>query len=233
MAVKEDDVVLCTVKSIEGTTVFLELEDGEQASMVMSEVAAGRIRNLREYVSPNKKIVCKVLKILNGHAQLSLRRVTGKEREEMQKKYKKEKTFQSLLKTIIPNYEPILSKIKETYEIGDFFDLAREQPGLLAKYLPPKEAEQFANLLKEKKEKEKEVKSIIVIKTSAPKGIEDLRYVLDEKDVIIRYLGSSRFLIRTLGKDFKEANGKLQEALEQIEKKAKEKKVSLEITESV
>src|SRR3990167_650200 len=109
MELREDDVVMCTVKEIEGTTVFLEIEGNGAGSMVMSEVAAGRIRNLREYVFPNKKVVCKVLKIAaDKHIELSLRRVTGKEREEAQEKYKKEKTFMSLIGTLVPNTHEVV-----------------------------------------------------------------------------------------------------------------------------
>ena len=66
MDLKENDLVMCSVKSIEGTTVFVEIEGNGQGNIAMSEVAAGRIRNLREHISINKKIVCKVLKMLNG-----------------------------------------------------------------------------------------------------------------------------------------------------------------------
>ena len=93
MEIKEDDVVLCTVKKIQKTTVFVDVEGDGEGSIVMSEIAAGRIRNLREYVTPNKKIVCKVLRFINGHPQLSLRRVTAGERDTVLNRHKKEKTF--------------------------------------------------------------------------------------------------------------------------------------------
>ena len=51
MELKEDDLVMCTVKSIEGTTVFVEIENRQEASM--SEVAAGS-RNLRVRFSKQK-----------------------------------------------------------------------------------------------------------------------------------------------------------------------------------
>jgi len=55
MEIKEGDLVIATVKKIEGTTVFVEIEDSEiKGSIVFSEIAAGRIRNIREYVVPNK-----------------------------------------------------------------------------------------------------------------------------------------------------------------------------------
>ena len=52
----EGALVLCTVKKVEKTTVFVEIEGNGEGSMVFSEVAAGRIRNLRDHISPNKKI---------------------------------------------------------------------------------------------------------------------------------------------------------------------------------
>jgi len=68
---KEGDNVLCTVEKIVGTTVFVKIEDnGGGGSIIVSEIAPGRIRNLRDYVVPNKKIVCKVLRMEREHAIL-------------------------------------------------------------------------------------------------------------------------------------------------------------------
>ena len=53
------DIVLCTVDRIIGTTVFVGIEGNGEGSIVTSEIAPGRIRNLRDYVVPKKKIVCK------------------------------------------------------------------------------------------------------------------------------------------------------------------------------
>src|SRR3989344_71542 len=114
--IHEDDLVLCTVKAIDGTTIQVEIEENGSGSIALPEIAAGRIRNLREYVSPNKKIVCKVLKIINGHPQLSLRRVTGKEKEEVMKKYQKENNLRSLIKSSIKDYLLVIEKIKEKYD---------------------------------------------------------------------------------------------------------------------
>ena len=54
---EEGDVVLCTVTKIEGTSVFVNIEGDGEGSIIVSEIAPGRIRNLRDYVLPNKKIV--------------------------------------------------------------------------------------------------------------------------------------------------------------------------------
>ena len=78
MELEEGDVVLCTVERIVGTIVFVRIKGDGEGSITMSEIAPGRIRNLRDYVVPKKKIVCKVLRISpNRNTDLSLRRVTS------------------------------------------------------------------------------------------------------------------------------------------------------------
>ena len=197
----------------------------------MSEVAAGRIRNLREYVYPNKKIVCKILKILPGNIQLSLRRVTAKEREEIEERYKKEKTFGAMIKTVLKNSEELIKKIKEKYELWDFFDKVKEKPDLLSSFLKKDDAEKLAKVISEKKEKEKEVKKTIILKSLAESGIDEIKKVLDVKNVTIKYLGSSQFSVAASAKDFKDANNKVNKALEEIQNYAKEKKAVFEIKE--
>src|SRR3989338_8034553 len=151
---KEDDLVLCTVKRVEGTTVFLDVEGDGEGSLVFSEIAAGRIRNLREYVVPNKKIVCKVLRIINGHPQLSLRRVTTKEKEQVLEEHQKDKTFSSLIKTIVKDPEKTIKSIKETSELWKFYDDAKENPKLLESFFTKEEAAKLSKIFSEKKDKE-------------------------------------------------------------------------------
>ena len=79
MNLEAGDVVLCTVDRIVGTTVFVNIEGDGEGSIVFSEIAPGRIRNIRDYVVPKKKIVCKVLRISGNRMDLSFRRVTLKE----------------------------------------------------------------------------------------------------------------------------------------------------------
>jgi len=231
MVVKEDDVVLCTVKKIQKTTVFVDIEGDGEGSVVMSEIAAGRIRNLREYVTPGKKIVCKVLRIINGHPQLSLRRVTARERDTVMDRHKKEKTFKGMLSAITNNPQKILEKIKESYDIPTFIEEARENPKILDKFLDKAEAEKLSKILEEKKEKAKVAKKTFTLMSSSPTGLSDIKKILKVKEAKIKYLGSSRFSITTSGKDFKEANHKIEEALEEIEEKAKNLGAKIKIKE--
>ena len=232
---KEEDVVMCTVKRIEGTTVFVTIEGDGEGTMVISEVAAGRIRNLREYVLPNKKIVCKALKIdADGHIHLSLRRVTGKERELLQEEYKKERTFTSLLGTVLKDtvaVHKMIEKIKETYKLANFFDIIRSQTSLLEQFMKKEEAERIASMIAEKEEREKGAKRRFILKTTAEQGLNDIKSILVVPGVDIRYLGSAQFSISAKGADFKEANAKVATALAEIEKRTKEKRAYFEVRE--
>ena len=234
MELKEGDIVMCTVKKIEGTTVFVEIEENGEGSLIISEIAAGRVRNLREYVTINKKIVCKILKISNGHIELSLRRVTGKEREEIQDRYKKEKTFHSLLKTSVIEPNEIIKKIKEKYDLSEFIEMLKEDHSLIASFVNKEAVDKLSKILTEKKEKEKKVKKIFILKSLSESGINEIKYILNLKapEISVKYLGSSQFSIISSGKDLKDADHKISDILNEIERKAKEKKAFFELKEN-
>ncbi len=230
MEYKEEDIVLCTVKKIEGMSVFLELEDGTQASMSFSEVAAGRIRNIREFVVPNKKVVCKILRIRLNHIELSLRRVTGKEREEVQENYKKKRVLETILKPVLKEKSSeIIAKIEHEYSLADFISRVRNDPSILSKFVSKKEAETLQRMFVEKEEKDKKIKKIITIKAMSEDGINRIKQVLTTKNAQINYLGSSKFSIIVKNKEVKVANATMDKVTKDIKDKAKELQVTLEI----
>ena len=229
MDLKEDEIVLCKVKKIEGTAVFLEIEGTEiEGHMVLSEVAAGRIRNLRQYVSPGRLIVCKVLKINPDHVELSLRRVTSRERDNALDIYKKEKAFRSVLKFVGEDVDKVISKIKADFNLGEFLLEIHEDESLLENYMDKEKATKVLEVLAEKGTAEKVVTQGIKLNSDSRDGVEDIKFILDV-DAEIHYLGGSRFTIQVSGRDFKEANVKMQGVIETIEKRAKEKKAVFEI----
>ena len=232
---QEDDIILCTVKRVEGTTVFLDIETNGspvQGTMNFSEVSPGRIRNIRDFVALNKKVVCKVLRLKNGHPELSLRRVTSREREEVLEKYKKEKILTNMLKSILQDKTTeIIKKIKEKYELSDFLDEARENQNILKKFFTPKQTSELEKIFSERKEKEKSVKREIKISSLSESGLYDIKNTLNFDKISISYLGSSKFSISVTDKDYKAANYRLEEILEQIKNNAKKYNVKLEVKE--
>jgi len=232
MNVQENDIVMCTVKRTEGTTVFLQIKDNGEGTMIFSEVSPGRIRNIRDYVSINKKIVCKVLRVQSGHPELSLRRVTAKEREEVLEEDKKEKMLTNMLKPVFKNDTPeIIEKIKSSQDLSDFLDEARENPKLLKTISKGSQLEQLEKIFAEKKEAEKQVRTTIRIKSLSESGLADIKKVLEIKESEIYYKGSSKFEIIVKAKDYKTANNKLEEILNEIKSKAKKLNVLIETKE--
>jgi translation initiation factor 2 alpha subunit (eIF-2alpha) len=232
MEIKETDIVLCTVRKIEGTTVFVTIDNYEkEGSIVFSEIAAGRIRNIREYVSPNKKIVCKVIKMYQDHVELSFRRVTATERDAVMEKSKQETTFKTMLKQVVSAPEKYITEIQKDLSIQEFLSQAKENPKIISNYFSKTEAEKLTKMLLEKKEKDKEAKRTFTLKSDSNSGINDIKSILSTKDAEVSYLGSSQFAITTKAKDFKEANAKLNLILDKISKAAKDKKCLFEIKE--
>jgi translation initiation factor 2 alpha subunit (eIF-2alpha) len=228
----ENQVVLCTVKRIEKTTVFVEIEGKGEGTIIFAEISPGRIRNIREYVSINKRIVCKVLRIKGDHIELSLRRVSGKEREEVLEEHKKERMLASMVKPILKDKtKETIRKIKEEYIISEFLDEARTDSKILKKYFPKEAIPSVEKLLIEKKEKEKTALKKITLKTRSPKGIKDIKEILDFKDekTKITYLGSSKFSVSTKANDYKTANHHIDEIISIIKERAKSLNANFQI----
>jgi translation initiation factor 2 alpha subunit (eIF-2alpha) len=227
---KVDDVLLCTVRKIEGATVFVDIDEikGIRGSIMLSEIAAGRIRNLREYVSAGRKIVCKVLKIMPDHVELSLRRVTAKEREGLMEKYRQEATLRNVLKTVSNNPDEILDRIKKEKDILDFVEEAKENRKIFERYFKKEEAEKLAKIFAEKEKKEKEVTKHFVLHSFGEKGLLDIKEIVNV-DAEIHYLGNGNFSIKVVGRDFKDAGTKMDFVMKEIEKRAKARGAIFEI----
>ncbi len=230
---KEGDLVLCTVEKIEGTLVFVKLSDNNQGTIITSEVAPGRIRNLRDYVVPKKKIVCKVLRVLNEHIDLSMRRVSAKEKKEVMDKYKQEQTAKSAINQLLKESakeveEKILKKFNSLY---DFLIEAKENPKLLGDYIP-KEFISAVTKLTQKKQKDVEVRKIIKLQCLEDDGIQRIKKILSlEKSAIVTYISAGKFQVKVKAENYKVANQIMNELTEKIEKSAKENSCECEILE--
>ncbi|MGV8142403.1 MAG: hypothetical protein ACP5NS_02085 [Candidatus Pacearchaeota archaeon] len=229
--VNEQDVVLCTVTLIDNANVLVSLdESGLKGSIFFAEISPGRIRNIREFVSIGKKIVCKVLRKKEDHLELSLRRVTSKEREEVMQHYKNERVLASILKPILnEKVAETIANLKKDNPSDELLEKLREQPEIIKKYVTASQLEQLKKNLTEKQEKEKVVQVKVSLKSDSEEGIIQIRDTLQTNDADISYLGSGQFLIRVKGKEYKQANIQLDKVVNNIKEKAKAHKIQLEI----
>ena len=111
-----DEIVICTVKRVLYHSVFVNIDEYENAEGMIhiSEIAPGRIRNIRDYVVEEKKVVCKVLNITEkGDLDLSLRRVSTTQMVNKLNDYKKEEKAEKLLEQIGKELNFNLKKVYE------------------------------------------------------------------------------------------------------------------------
>jgi len=234
MELEVGDVVICTVEKIEKTIVFVKIHlfgKEIEGNIIISEIAPGRIRNIRNYVVPKKKIVCKVLRIVNGRIDLSLRRVTQKERKEVLEEQKKEKSYTSVLKSILgEKAEEVIKKITEKESLFDFFNKIKENPEELEKIVKKEDALKIINIIKKEKQKKRTAKREISLTTIKPNGLELIKEILRKiKGAEIKYISGGKYSAKIESENPKIADNKLKEALNLIEKEAKNKELEFSI----
>ena len=224
MEFEQDDIILCTVDKIVGTTVFVDIPGtGKQGSMVFSEVAPGRIRNIRDYVVPKKTIVCKVLKVSGNHLELSLRRVKEKEKKEAMEQHKIEKSYRAILKSVLKEKTPeAIEKIKKEDTIYNFLENSKEDSKELEKIIGKEDAEKVIEILNSQKKKTVTIKKELEIHTSDKEGLEKVKEILKERENIkIRYLAAGKYSLSTESENIKDADTNLTKIIREIEEKAK------------
>ncbi len=234
MELEEGDVVLCTVDRIVGTTVFVNIEGDGEGSIVTSEIAAGRIRNLRDYVVPKKKIVCKVLRISNGRIDLSLRRVTQKEQKEVMEEYKLEKSYISILKTILKEKtEEAIKKINEKERLYNFMENAKTNPKELESLVGKENSKKILEIINTQKKKIFAVKKEVLLKTTDSDGINLLKKILGEiKGIDVKYVSAGRYSLKSEAPDIKAADTNLKNVISEIEKSAKKHNMEFSVAEA-
>ncbi len=233
MDLEEGDLVLCTVDRIVGTTVFVKIEGNGEGSIIFSEISPGRIRNIRDYVVPKKKIVCKVLRIKGNRIELSYRRVNQEGRKEILNKYKKGKSYENMLKSILgeDKSEKVIEKISKQNNIYDFFQEAKENPKKLEKILDKKDVEKIFGILKAEKPKKTEVKKEIMLKSQSENGLDLIKNIFKplEKRFEIKYLSGGKYILSKESEDAKKSDSELQNALKKVEKSAKKHNMEFSI----
>lgn len=233
MELEVGDIVLCTVDRIVGTAVFVKIEGNDEGSIILSEIAPGRIRNLRNYVVPKKKIVCKVLRISGDRIDLSLRRVTQKEKKEVMEQDKQEKSYIKILKSVLKEEaEKSIEEILKEKKIYEFLQEAKENPANLEKIVGKNNSKKILNILKTEKQKKAIIKKEILLTTTKPNGVELIKNILGGiNNAEVKYISAGRYALKTEDENLKTADNKLKEIIKDIEKKAKHQGVDFSMKE--
>jgi len=221
----EDELVLCTITSVQHHSVFVTLDEyGKTGMLHISEVSPGRIRNIRDFVQEGKKIICKVLRVdkIKGHIDLSLRRVNEGQRrnkmDEIKQEQKAEKIIESFAKKLSRDfnevYEEISNSIFEKYEyiFECFTDIVENDFDLKKLGMNEALADKLTEVVKEKiKPLEVQIKGILKLVSYDPDGIEVVKKTLSRIEKLgkgrthVTYAGGGRYNMVVIAPDYKTA----------------------------
>jgi translation initiation factor 2 subunit 1 len=230
---EDSEIVMCTVTKIQYSSVFVKIDEYGISGMIhISEIAAGRIRNIRDYVKEGKKVCCKVLRIHRdkGHVDLSLRRVTDSQRRNKVNQLKMEQKAESILEYVAKQNKLDFKKIyldfsvpilKEYEYIHHAFEdvVAKECDLLKIVKADKKVLDQVIDLVNVRfKPQEIEITGVLKLTTYEGNGVEVVRDALKKaqevKGADIRYLGGGKYKFTVQALEYKEAEPILKEAVD-------------------
>lgn len=232
------EFVVCTVKNVTDFGAYVELEEfgGKEGFIHISEIKAGWVKYVRDYVREGQKIVCKVLNVdtSRGHIDLSLKDVNEHQRRAKIQEWKNEQKAAKWLQFVGAETSMDEKDVEALHEklVEDFGSayVAFEEAVI--------EGEKaFKNL----KLNKKYVKSIIKIAgeniklpfvdiagyvdltCNMPDGIETIKKALhaadslsdvDGKDIRLEvsYTGAPRYRIKVIAPDYKKAEAILKKS---------------------
>ena len=244
---EEDDLVICKVKSIYRNAVFVKLVFYNKEGMInISEIAPGIIRNIRDHVTDDKIIVCKVLHVdkEKNHLNLSLRRVNEKQRKEklaeMKSEQKAEKIvdFIAHLKKIDAKklYEEVAPKIFNEYDtlFDCFKDVVIGEVSLSDLGIESKLAKEFEDVIKERiSPPEVFIKGKLSLRNFSDEGVERVKEVLSNiksfsEKIELTYRAGGKYNIIVRAPNYKEAENIILKITEFVEELQKNKEYEVE-----
>lgn len=229
---EESDLVVCTVTNIQHNSVFVILHEYDKQGMInISEIAPGRIRNIRDYVLEGKIVICKVLRVdeERGYIDLSLRRVSEGQRRQKNDEVKQEQKAEKIieltahaLKLEFPKlYAQVSSKLlKEYFYIYQAFDAVAKSSLNLTDYFEKSIADKLDEIIKDKiRPKEVLMGGDLTLSVWEENGLETVKKSLIDTEkkftntnLSIRYLGGGKYRLLIKGTDFKEMEKILKES---------------------
>jgi translation initiation factor 2 subunit 1 len=232
------ELVVSSADRITNHGAYVTLDEYQKEGFLhISEIASSWVRNIRDFVHEGEKVVLKVLRVdpRRGQVDLSLRRVTKRERREKLLLWKRGKKVDSLLRSASERLGTPLAEIHEKAvgpleeEFGEVYEglerAARDGVEVLLKLGLPKElAEVLAEIAKEKiKISMVKVKGSLNISCTKPDGVHRIREALLKArgvkvprgtDIKIYVVSPPKYRIEVMARDYKGANSAMKKATE-------------------
>jgi len=180
------DLVIATIKTVMDYGVYANLDEYDKRGFLhISEISSARIRNVRDFVRENQKMVLKVLRVdtEKGHIDLSLRRVTKRERIEKIKSWKKQRKGEALLNEVAERaglskdevYQKVGSVLEENFGLYEGFEkVLKEGVEFLNELKIPDDLAKIIFQVAEARIRVKTVKvrGVLDVRCSRPNGVK-------------------------------------------------------------
>jgi translation initiation factor 2 subunit 1 len=229
------DLVIATIENVMDYGAYANLDEYNRRGFLhISEISSSRIRNVRDFVREKQKMVLKVLRVdvERGHIDLSLRRVTKRERIEKIKSWKKDRKGEVLLRAVaekigLPIHEVYQKAgviLEEKYGLYEGFEkVIKDGTEALTKLdIPEDIAQAFAQVAEERiRIKMVKVKGILEIRCLKPNGVKciqdafiDAKKSQKAKDAKIEFcvIAAPRYSVEVSADNWKRA----EEVLEKV-----------------
>ena len=232
------ELVIASVDRIMDYGVYVTLDEyGKEGFLHISEISSSWVKNIRDFVREGEKVVLKVLRVdrEKGHIDLSLRRVTKREKREKMLLWKQSRRAEGLMRSVsqrlnIPLkdlYEKVWVPLEEAF--GTAYEglerAAREGVDVLLDIgLPRDLAEALTEIAKEKiKVTSVKVKGILNVSCVKPDGVLRIKKALMEAKSVKAPRGSSvriyvisppKYRVEVTARDYKTANQIMQRVAE-------------------
>jgi translation initiation factor 2 subunit 1 len=236
---EEGELVVATVKEISpyGAYVTLDEYGNKEGFLHLSEVSTSWVRNIRDFVREGRKVVLKVLRVdlIRGQVDLSLKRVTDRERKEALLEWRRRRRGRFFLNLLSQRLKQPYEKVYEEFgrrleeSFGGLYEAFEEacergEERLLKAGLPPEVAKEILSIANERiKVPTVKVSGTLELTCMKPMGVEVIRNTLMDIETLgkkgdavvnIYVIAAPKYRVEVIAKDYKSAEKLLQEVVE-------------------
>jgi translation initiation factor 2 subunit 1 len=233
------ELVIATVQSVTDFGAYANLDEYNKRGLLhVSEISSSWIRNIHVFVREGQKVVLKVLRVdlEKRHIDLSLRRVTKREKIEKMMAWKKERKAETLIRSIAEKtgmsadeiYEKAGALVEKEYGLYEGFEkAAKEDTEFLTKIgVPEKIAAVFVEVAKERIHVPMvSVKGVVELRCAKPNGVKVIKEAFlnakkteKSKEGKFRFyvIAAPKYCVEVMAEDYKSAEDLLQRVAQNI-----------------
>ena len=232
------DLVIATIETVTDYGAYAKLDEYDKRGLLhVSEISSSWIRNIRDFVREGQKVVLKVLRVdlEKGHIDLSLRRVTKRERIEKVLSWKKERKAEALLRGVAEKvgltneeaYEKAGKIIEDKYGLYEGFEKAAiEGPEALTEIgVEEGLAKAFVQVAQERIHvKMVKVRGVLEIRCMKPNGVKMIKEAFNKakseklKDANVKFyvIAAPKYSVEASAENYKRAEDVLQKVAQDV-----------------